>query len=134
MNDALKALQIDIAALRREAGLNFISLGKAVNKARRKDVSGVKVGYFKPRFRKEGDEYKYARKNDGNVSYTIVNPESIGRKISASRLRKYYALLRALSATSHIDEIVVTIGSCKRDELFLKREAKKAKHAFKRPL
>jgi hypothetical protein len=131
MNEAILASRKHIGALARELGLQFVTLGTALNKARHKDVVGQRIGFYKPRYVKVGDEWKQARKVDGNVSYTIVNPMSISRKVSQSKLRKYHSLRRAIHACERVDSIEITFGLSKEDKLFLKRQAKAAKYAFK---
>lgn len=130
MSEELKALKQSISTLRRELGLEFITVGTAWNKARRKEVSGKRIAFYKPRFVKVGDEWKYARKHDGNVSMTVVDPMSIGRKVGQSKLRKYYAGIRKARACAKTDKIVIELGLSKEDKLFLKRQAKAAKYAF----
>lgn len=130
MSEELIASRKLIAKLRRELGLEIISVGTAWNKARRKEVSGKRIGFYKPRFVKVGDEWKYARKHDDSVSYTVCDPMSIGRKVGQSKLRKYYAGQRKAHACAKTDKIVVELGLSKEDKLFLKRQAKAAKYAF----
>ena|SRR6188508_263816 len=129
MKERSKAAQL-WADLRRNENISIASVGAYYNLANRKIVSGKRIGYYKPRFVKVGDEYKYARKNDGNVSYTVVNPDAIGRKVSQSKLRKYYALRRKETVCAQTDKIVFTFGLSKEDALMRKREAKRLKYSF----
>ena len=143
MSEEHKALRKTMSTLRRELNMEFISVAPAWNKARRKETSGKRVGFFKPRFVKVGDEWRYARKHEGlttdmddpksiggNMSFTIIDPMSISRKVGQSKSRKYFAGLRKIHACAKTDKIVFELGLSKEEKLFLKRQAKAAKYAF----
>lgn len=112
----------------KDIGIERYSFGVAIKPSARKKVDGKRIAYYKPRFKKVGDEYKYARKNDGNVSYTVVNPESITRTAKQRCLRKYRAWLRKQNAERETNAIVFTLGLSKADALEQKRYNKKLKY------
>jgi hypothetical protein len=121
MSDQNSEDKVHLPSLARELGLEFYSIGRAVKPCVRKAVAGRRIAYFKPMSNR-------TKGKEGNVSYTVVNPESITRKCRTTCLRKYHAWLRKLRACNKVDKIVFEFGVSRKDMAELKREIRKFKY------
>src|SRR5688572_6305982 len=101
MSEKHTELRRHIASLRKSLGMEIHSVGTALKRVHRKKVGGIRVAYYKPL----SERRKRAPDKVGDVSYTIVNPESVTNKCRAKCARKYHAWLRKVNADLRTDAI-----------------------------